>query len=172
MKTITTPKIYVADLAAYNDGLLKGVWLDATLSADELTDAVKTMLGENEEWAIHDYEGFDGIKIDEWDSFETVSALANAIMEHPYLFSEVYNHLGSEDVDATLEYIRDNYLGSYQSLEEYAEQWLEETGGLNSLHKNLYYYFDFEKFGRDMEINGDIFTIEEGYKNIHVFINI
>ena len=37
-------QIYVADLAAYNNGKLHGIWIDATQSVDEIFDIIKTLL--------------------------------------------------------------------------------------------------------------------------------
>jgi hypothetical protein len=42
-KTIT-PKIYVADLAAYNAGKLRGIWIDAAQEPDEIRAEVQAML--------------------------------------------------------------------------------------------------------------------------------
>ena len=38
------PKIYVADLAAYNAGRLRGIWIDATQEPDEIHAEVQAML--------------------------------------------------------------------------------------------------------------------------------
>ena len=56
-------QIYVADLAAYNNGKLHGMWIDTTQSVDEIFDIIKTLLESSpeedaEEFAIHDHEGF------------------------------------------------------------------------------------------------------------------
>ena len=58
-------RIYVADQAAYNAGHLHGVWIDATLELDDIQGQVDAMLAASpvedaEEYAIHDFEGFDG----------------------------------------------------------------------------------------------------------------
>ena len=58
------PRIYVACLAAYNNGCLHGRWIDAT-TPDEIRREVSAMLAASpepgsEEHAIHDYEGFEG----------------------------------------------------------------------------------------------------------------
>jgi antirestriction protein len=71
------PRIYVACLAAYNDGRLHGVWIDADLDPTDIWKEVKEMLAKSpvvgaEEWAIHDYENFAGITISEGESFESV----------------------------------------------------------------------------------------------------
>ena len=61
------PRIYVACLAAYNNGCLHGRWIDAT-TPDEIRREVSAMLraspeSDPEESAIHDYEGFGGAAV-------------------------------------------------------------------------------------------------------------
>lgn len=68
-----TIKIYVACLAAYNNGILHGRWIDATQGEDHIWDGIKAMLDESpipgaEEHAIHDYEGFEGVSLSEYES--------------------------------------------------------------------------------------------------------
>ena len=65
-------RIYVADLAAYNSGKLHGVWIDATLDPGAIQEQINKMLavspeGFAEEYAIHDYEGFHGYSLGEYD---------------------------------------------------------------------------------------------------------
>src|SRR3546814_2841719 len=81
------PRIYVACLAAYNNGYLHGSWIDAEQDAWAIYDDVKAMLAaspiaEAEEWAIHDYEGFGNVRISEYAGFAYVSELAAFIAEH------------------------------------------------------------------------------------------
>jgi len=83
----TDPRIYVACLAAYNNGRLHGAWIDANQSADDIAAEVQTMLAASpepgaEEWAIHDYEGFGELRLSEWESFERVASIAAGIAEH------------------------------------------------------------------------------------------
>lgn len=37
-------KIYVADLAAYNNGILHGVWIDATQEIDDIQQQINELL--------------------------------------------------------------------------------------------------------------------------------
>ena len=69
LKFITTekPRIYVACLAAYNNGYLHGAWVDATQDAWAIWGVVQKMLAASpvadaEEWAIHDHEGFGRLR--------------------------------------------------------------------------------------------------------------
>ena len=38
-----------------------------------------------------------------------------------------------------------------------AEQFVDEMGLLSEIPENLQYYFDYEAYGRDMELSGDVF---------------
>ena len=110
--TQVTPKIYVACLAAYNNGKLYGKWIDAAQDADEIHEEIQAMLKNSpepmaEEWAIHDYEGFEGYSLGEYGGIETTHEIAC--------------------------------------------------------------FIDYERMGRDMEMSGDIYTIETGFEEVHVF---
>ena len=79
-------RIYVACLAAYNNGHLHGEWIDVTDEAS-IWEAVQAMLfaspiDEAEEWAIHDYEGFEGAQVGEYFSFASVVELADLSLIH------------------------------------------------------------------------------------------
>ena len=82
---IDRPRIYVACLAAYNNGRLHGRWIEAS-DPHEVWQQVSAMLAASpepdaEEWAIHDYDGFHGCRISEYAGFDTVCALAEFLEE-------------------------------------------------------------------------------------------
>jgi antirestriction protein len=84
---VTTPRIYVACLAAYNNERLHGRWINAHQSPDELYSEVQAMLAASpepgaEEWAIHDHEGFGPEGLLETELLERVSAIAATLVEH------------------------------------------------------------------------------------------
>jgi antirestriction protein len=178
--TLDRPQIYVADLAAYNSGYLHGKWIDATLTAEEIESAVKEIMlcspvEDAEEWAIHDYQNFDGLRIEEYTGFEDVSELANMIVNSDYpegLIAEVYNNFnGDLNVEEIIEYMEENYQGKFDSLGHWAQQYLEETCGLEGVPKHLLGYIDYDGYGRDEDINGSIFTVELTFGEVHVFSN-
>jgi len=43
---------------------------------------------------------------------------------------------------------------------EYAENYIEDTGMLDSMPETLRYYFDYDAFTRNLELNGDISSVE------------
>lgn len=165
-------RIYVADLAAYNNGILHGVWINATDDVDDIQDQINKMLAESpeefaEEYAIHDYEGFEGYPLGEYAGIQTAHDIACFIEEYPNIGGELLSHFGG-DIDEARQAMEDNYCGCYRSVADYAEELTEET---TQIPQNLAYYIDYEKMGRDMELGGDIFTIETGYEGVHIFWN-
>lgn len=159
--------IYVACLASYNNGILHGAWVDATQSPEEITECVSEILKRSpvkdaEEWAIHDYEGFGDIQLSEYASFKTVAAYAEFIEEHGALGSALITYFG--DMDDAKEALENHYRGSYNRLEDFAQELTEET---TVIPDALQYYVDYEKMARDLAIN-DVMTIECGH-SIHVF---
>ncbi len=49
--------------------------------------------------------------------------------------------------------------------------WLTLTEETTQIPEHLVFYIDCEKMGRDMELGGDVFTIETGYQEVHIFWN-
>ena len=167
-----TIQIYVACLAAYNNGYLHGQWIDLDQPLDDVWNAIHTMLNTSpipdaEEWAIHDYEGFEGYDLGEYEGIENAHALAQFILEHGELGGLMLNHT-SGDLALAQSAIEDNYQGEYTSLADYAEELTTDT---TEIPQHLAYYIDYEAMARDMQLNGDIFTLETGFEAVHVFWN-
>lgn len=174
----TEPRIYVACLAAYNGGILHGEWIKANQPAEDIQKEVNAMLKtspieeEAEEWAIHDYEGFANLKLSEWASFENISRMAELAEEHGEVFFAILEHLGGtgkEQLAEAQRFIEEGYLGLWDSLEEYAENFADETGILANVPDNLLFYFDYDAYGLDMELSGDIISLEAKSGKIHIF---
>ena len=168
--TSTNPRIYVACLAAYNNGYLHGAWIDAAQDSSTISAAVQQMLTASpvagaEEWAIHDFEGFGSIRIEECASFERVSELAAFLAEHGALGSAVLGHY-SGDLGEAEEALSDRYIGAYASLADYVQELTEETV---TIPASLLYYIDYQAMARDAELNGDLFTVSTAWDEIHVF---
>jgi len=122
-------------------------------------------LDDSEEYAIHDYEGFGSYSVSEYEGIQRLQEVACFIEEHGEIASELLSHFGDSIEDAQ-KAIEENYSGCYASLSDYAE---ELTEGTTQIPKHLVYYIDYERMGRDMELSGDIFTIETGYQEVHIF---
>ncbi|MCU7807002.1 MAG: antirestriction protein ArdA [Candidatus Thiodiazotropha sp. (ex Semelilucina semeliformis)] len=165
-------RIYVACLAAYNNGYLHGKWIDATQDLDNIWDEVKAMLKsspveeEAEEYAIHDFEGYGSYRLSEYEGLDSAHEIACYIVEHGELGAEVLSYFS--DMDEAKKMLEDNYQGCHTSLADYAQELTEQT---SEVPKHLEFYIDYDKMGRDMEMSGDIFTIETAHDEVHIFWN-
>lgn len=165
-------RIYVACLAAYNNGILHGAWIDATDDLDSIWDQINTMLKASpiedaEEHAIHDYEGFDGYSVSEYEGIENIHDIASFIEEHLDFAGELLSHFCG-NLDEARRAAEECHTGCYRSLEDYAQELTEQT---SEVPQHLELYIDYERMGRDMEMSGDIFTIETAHDEIHIFWN-
>ena len=170
---MTTPRIYVACLAAYNNGRLHGRWIDANQSVDDIWSDVKAMLAASpepgaEEWAIHDYEGFGELRLSEWESFERVAAIAAGIAEHDDAFSAWLSYDSSQD-PTDMQSFEDAYRGEWDSLRAYAENYADEVGMYDAAEKagSPYVTVDIDGLERDLDI--EMYTVASDHYTLYVF---
>lgn len=170
LKTNLQPRIYVACLAAYINGYLHGAWIDAAQEPWSIYDEVKAMLAASpitgaEEWAIHDYEGFGGVRIKEYAGFDHVSALASFIAVHGEVGAALLDYY-SGNLDEAQQAITDRYMGEHSSLADYVQELTEES---TAIPQPLRYYIDYQAMARDAELNGELFGITTAHDVVHVF---
>lgn len=161
-----TPRIYVACLAAYNNGYLHGEWLDVD-NEDQVRNGINKILKTSpipdaEEWAIHDHE-YLGM-VSEYECIEKLVSFADFIKEHGEFGIALLEHFNN-DIDEATEALEDNYHGEYDDQESFVIQLTEDTGG--EIPKHLQFYIDYEKMARDYFMS-DFYDIEVN-NSIHVF---
>src|SRR4051812_38892101 len=110
----TEIRIYVADLAAYNSGILHGVWIDATLDVEDIQEQIDAMLkaspvADAEEYAIHDHEGFDGYSLGEYEGIQAAHDVAAFIEEYPDFGAMLISNFGN--IDDARKAAEENYCG-------------------------------------------------------------
>src|SRR5947209_7751798 len=133
--TSETPRIYVASLADYNAGRLHGRWIDADQSVEDIHREVAEMLAESkemvaEDWAIHDYENFGGLRLSEFEDLAFVAEVAELMGEYGTFFAELVAHFGgASGAEEARRYMEEGYCGEFDSLEDYAVQLLEDCYG-------------------------------------------
>ncbi|MEN8882703.1 MAG: antirestriction protein ArdA [Flavobacteriaceae bacterium] len=149
---VDAPKIYVADLEAYNNGVLKGEWLDLDdySDADELMDAIEEVVGENE-YAIHDVEGIPSSMYSEYmgrEDFEELYEMIELAKDNDLPIDVVIDVVSQYD-----ENIVDSYNGRYDSMREFAEELADEIGIENFNNPEYYVYMtdlDRRLYAQDM----------------------
>jgi antirestriction protein len=135
-----TPKIYVADLEAYNNGRLSGVWLDLTdySDADELMDAINDFLKTTggEEYAVHDYENLPSSMYSEYmgvRDFEEIYEMMDLAKENDLPLDVAMEVVSQFDRSAL-----DEFTGVYDSEQDFAEQLVDDIG-IQSFNDFQYY---------------------------------
>lgn len=164
-----TPRIYAACLAAYNAGRLHGRWIDAAQDPSAVSAEIAAMLKASpvpnaEEWAIHDYEGFEGVRLEEYSGVERACDLAAFIVEHGALGAKLIDHHDGDIGAARAAF--DDHAGCYARLSDFAQSLTEDAG---DVPERLAPYIDYEAMARDLVMGGDIYTIELSFEDVHVF---
>lgn len=159
------PRIYVGTFNAYNNGSLKGAWLDL-----EDYDNKADFMGACED--LHIDESDPEIMFQAWEDIPDAFIGESHIDEE---FWDYMNHPAEEAAKAaymacfndwSADGFDDRYRGEYRSWEDMAEELLAETGEINDIPERLRYYFDYEKYARDMRLGGDMCE-----DNLHFFWN-
>lgn len=145
-----TIQVFVSTYGKYNEGYIKGEWIDLEQhDKDSFYEYIKELHADeaDPEYMFQDYEGFpeafysesglddglwDWLEMDE-DDRELLEAYQNAV-----------------DSKGTIEQARDAFYGKYDNDTELAEEYIDSTGMLSDVPENLRHYFDTERFGRDL----------------------
>lgn len=166
--------IYLTNLGKYNEGQLVGEWLELP-ATDEEIEAVKSRIGINEhyeEWFITDYEtDCDGLTVGEFDNLEMLNDLAKAIEEDAERAAALlyWGYSTPEEIASNIDNVM--YITTPEGFEseDYAigYYYAEECGGME-IPEHLKPYFDYERYGRDIRLDGQFYTAESGaiYENV------
>ena len=136
---MTEMQVYIANLGKYNEG----------------------------EYAIHDYEL--PFPVDEYTSIEEINRLCEMVNELPdeiqEELSELVGCVGSlEELCEKADQIF--YYPDCETMADFAECYLEETGILESIPSELRNYIDYEAYGRDLSFSGTFVETNHGIYEI------
>jgi antirestriction protein len=159
-----TPKVYVADLGAYNEGKLIGEWLDLSeySSGSEVMDAITELLQKfsekqgivREEYAIHDIENIPRELYSEYmgeSDFDKVIKAYEISEDRGISMEAIASIIREYEPDDLEEFVNDRYEGQYDSDTDLAYAYVDNIGGVSALGEGtLQTYFDYEAFGRDL----------------------
>lgn len=189
-----TPRVWIACLAAYNEGHLHGKWVDA-IDVDELNEAAEEVIKTSpalyaEEFAIHDYDGFGSLpsQLGEYPSLETVARIGAAIEEEgeAYLAYLEACEVDLNDAEQTSEEaFREHYRGEWDSEEDYAYYEVQELGwgGVPAqvnigpswqektinVFEELSSYLDWESIARELFQHGTMVSHTSPSYKVYVF---
>lgn len=173
-------KVFITNLGMYNEGILCGEWIELPIEEEDLNEVLDKIKichenenGEEvkyydsvgnpyEEYFFTDFEtDIDGLEIPEHISFEDLNEMAEEINcldeEEQEVLSGLLKDGGYSYEDAISIINNQQYCVFYNcfDMSEVAEQVVEQCGYLDEMPEHLRSYFDYEAFGRDLEIEGD-----------------
>lgn len=147
--------VYVANLGKYVEGVLQGAWITLPMPAERLQDTLKTEVGlggRYEEYAIHDYEGGEGLLATvanpgEYESLTDLNLMCRAFEAREDDDPDVYEKVRM---------VRDDLDAVPRTPLQYANL------ALNSDEIPCHSY-DMEMYGRDLKLDGDVSLGDNGY---------
>ena len=147
---LSKPCIYVANLEAYNSGLLIGEWLDLTTfdSVEALQkeiDRIATCYMYADEWAIQDTSNFPDLG--ENPNLEDVIKVSELIKENS--FEAVKGFLDNWSVE-DLEHFEESFCGAHSSFKDFAIQQFDDT---MEVPEHLTSYIDYDGWARDLSFD-------------------
>ena len=158
-------KIFISNLKEYNNGKIIGEWV--SLPCEDIKEVLdKISNNDNDELFISDYEtDISNLKISEYDDILQLNEIAEEIDNlsddevialQAYL--EQYN-----DIEQALEEVRQgNYTIYYDcdDMSDVAYQVVNESGLLDGVPETIKGYFDYEAYGRDIDIEGTFIQVD------------
>ena len=147
------PAIYCGTYGKYNNGSLDGAWLDLEVfdSYDEFLE-ICALLHDDEddpEFMFQDYQGFPREWYDESglkESFDNIVEYCKLDENDREVFDAYYEWSGNAD----FAHFRDHYMGKFDTEEDFAEYIVSECYDLDNMMGDLSFYFDYERYARDL----------------------
>lgn len=174
MKTIdTTARIYVGTYAKYNNGSIAGAWIELDgMDADSFAEACAELHKDeaDPELMFQDWEGCPEGMVHESSIDAGLWPWLELSDDDKTTVAAYREHV---DQSGTIETALGAYEGTYDSPEDWAEQFLEEIGAfaVGVRWSLLRDYFDFEAYARDARLGGDVTFADVGYREVMVFNN-
>lgn len=168
---MTAFRLFVTNLAKYNEGELVGRWVDFPTTEekfDEALDSIGALYGD--EWFFTDYDSTLELEMDDWFcehmSFDEANELAEQIEAlDDFDLALVKNASELVPLDEAVEHVDEIWfvpdVSDEEELGEYLinEFWYEELDRMGTLRG----YIDYEKFGMDYTIESTGMFVSDGW---------
>lgn len=186
-----TLRVWIGCLADYNAGRLIGDWFDISTDPDENAANVRAVLAKSkepnaEEAFCADYEAPRVLSqlLGEYPGAATLAHAARlweAVSERfpdddeaAAVIDQMTDGYQSPDLesfaDNAEDWISERFAGEGDTIADWCESFLEDTGELTEVPERWRPYIDVESYARDLELGGDISTTRVGGK-VLVFWN-
>lgn len=157
--------VYVANLGAYNSGILHGSWLALPASEEEIEETMKQVFSGQFSWdfdreyAIHDFSA--PFRIEEYEGLEQLNDQIDRLTKALYYSgfdTKIVHHLKEifSDVEEIIEALEDDRVRVYHDCKTVGDvmQEMYENGDLFSdVPYQVMSYFNWDRYGRDVELS-------------------
>lgn len=168
--------VYVTNLGKYNEGHLIGKWIKLPLNDfDEEFPEILKEIGIDgkyyEEYFITDFESEIGLTCGEYDSIKELNDKLEELQDLTEYELEIIEALvdsGYYDLENAIE-LKDNvmvYPDCY-SMEDVARYYLDETDALERIPDDLRDFFDYEAYGRYLDMIGTFIPYDGNYYEVY-----
>lgn len=157
-------KVFITNLAKYNEGYLIGDWITLPLPPEELDESIEEILMDDEEYFITDYETELPMDIGEYTCVYNLNELAEQLdylNDHDLKKVKALLEWGAyRDLEDAIDNV-DNYI-LYEDIDDERDLAWYVLGELYpDVPDNIKSYIDTKRFGRDLAMDG--YISEYGY---------
>lgn len=166
-------KIFISNLKEYNNGKIIGEWV--SLPCEGLEEVLNKISNNgNDELFISDYEtDISNLKISEYEDSLQLNEIAEEIeemREDELIAFQAYLEQYANNMEQALEEVRQgNYRIYYNcdNMEDVAYQVVNDCGLLDGVPEEVKIYFDYEAYGRDLDINRTFIQIDNSFVELY-----
>ena len=166
-------KIFISHLKEYNEGQIIGEWVDLPCEGlEEVLDKISN--NGNDELFISDYEtDISGLKVSEYDNILELNDMTEEIdnlSDDEVIAFQAYLEQYTNDLQQALDAVRQgNYRIYYNcdNMEDVAYQVVNDCGLLDGVPEEVKIYFDYEAYGRDLDINRTFIQIDNSFVELY-----
>jgi len=160
-------KVYVGTYQKYNNGSLKGAWLelDDYSDIDEFYEACKKLHSDEEdpEFMFQDKENVPDGMVSE-SHIKAVLWEINGVVpqdQQEAFYSYITNfNIDIDDVESVYEQFSDAYHGKWDDFDSFVRDFLDNSGFFYGVSDSIKRYFDFEAYGQNEMGEFDIYDNE------------
>ena len=181
-KLTPVPTVWIGSWLDYNNGQLHGDWIAADQPDEAITADIAAMLARSptakmtgqpaEDWGVFDFDNFGPLRIGEQETVEWIGLVGRGIAEHGPAFAAYADVV--QDADALVGF-EDDYLGQYGSIQDYADNFVEDAGYNHLLDEALpdcirgYVSLDTAAIAQDMQAGGDVHAVADTQGGVWLF---
>lgn len=153
--TKTIVSVFLTDLAAYNNGILRGEWVALPTTREELDAAFERVTcGQDHETFVTDYESEFGVKVDEYENLYKLNEMLSEIDPDDFDVIAAYLEAVSDNINEAIENAdRCTLYSNCETLEDLAYE-LVEKGSFGDIPESVRNYIDYSAIARDLGFEG------------------